>query len=241
MTHQRRLNTLKAPTSASSLWIVALFAALGAVVAGLAAIATDGTTRLMFGVFAVGFPIAILVAFIWLVLNHPWQYATETNAPSYKAAVRRENQDTTAVLLQAVSEAVASAVVYTNPAPPSAAGERETIESVRERVASTFEDALAAHTITVHLTLLGDDAEPLHFPIRQHTTVQNLLDSVWIALDPAVEPYSYTKSWILEREDGKMLDKIGAGTERADSRRLDTVGIHPGSTLRAVRASGRSK
>ena len=63
------MNTSDAPSAPSPLWIIALFIGLTEVIAGLGAIATDGTTALIFTVFAVGFPVAVLGVFTWLLLG----------------------------------------------------------------------------------------------------------------------------------------------------------------------------
>ena len=77
------LDSSRAPTSASPLWIIALFIALSEATAGVAAATTDGAARLIFACFAATFPVIVLFVFVWLLVKHaPKLYADAVDESS---------------------------------------------------------------------------------------------------------------------------------------------------------------
>ena len=108
------INTTSAPRAPSPLWIIALFIALSEFMAGVAAIATSGTTQMIFAVFAVIFPALVLILFVWLLLTHPanlyspGQYTAGTTVETYVRALTRENRDEATQLREAFSAVVAA-------------------------------------------------------------------------------------------------------------------------------------
>jgi hypothetical protein len=235
------INTAEAPASPSPLWIIALFIALSEVVAGVAAITTDGTTRLIFAIFAVTFPIVVLASFVWLLLKHPgnlyspWQYTAQTSVESYVSALRRERRDFTTVIGAALTEAVTTAVE-----PRDAQDGGRDPKEVRARVEDAFADAVQRNSIAVDPSMFLPGADPVTFAVGPETTVQDLLDSVYFALQPAVEPYSYGRSWVLSDAELRPLPEIPSSRSKRVGRKLSEVGLEPGATLVATRVTQRN-
>lgn len=195
--------------------------------------ATDGATRMIFAIFAVDSR-SRSWSFIWLLLKHPanlyspWQYTEQTSVEGFAAALSRENRTATHVYSQAISETIARASA-------SAPG-----EALQGRVAQTFERLVESSSITIDRSLLLEGAEPVQIPVTSETTADELLDSVFLAIRPAVGPFIYAKSWVLANENGVLLTDIGTewanSNERPrDERALPEVGIVPGSKLRLLR------
>lgn len=229
------LNTHSAPSGPSPLWIIALFIALSEVMAGVAAIGTDGGTRIAFATFAVAFPLIVLAVFIWLLLHHPanlyspGQFTAETSVEMYVQALRRERRDET----QLVREAVATAVA-------EIASEHSGSQAARhDRLASLFDQVLRDGTVTIERSALLPGAGPIEFPVTPRTEVAELLASVYFTINTQVEPFSYGKSWVLQGRDGHALRELGSEWARSrglvrDSRSIVEAGISPGSTLSVV-------
>jgi hypothetical protein len=244
--NRTRLNTTGAPGSPSPLWIIALFIALSEAIAFVAAIGTNGTPQLLFTIFAVAFPLVVLPTFTWLLLKHPGnlyspaQYTEQTSVESYVGALSRERRDTAAVLKHAASEAVVS-VVASDPAQ----FERRSGTSLRQHVAQTFDQVVHDSSVTVDRSLF-DAEDQIQIPVTPSTTVGELLDSIFFALSPAVEPYTYGQSWILADANLASLDELGrewatANKRKQDDRSLSEIGVAPGTTLFAMPEPGPPK
>jgi hypothetical protein len=235
------LDTTKAPPSASPLWIIALFIALSEATAGAASITTNGSTRLIFACFAVVFPTLVFAVFIWLLVKHapklyaPGQYSKEITPEIYRIGISRADS---IVLGRAVAETVV----------PLLGGESgtETREAVVKKVARRFETLIEESSIIVSLDQLKRRADPLQIPVGPETSVQWLLDTIFFALDPAVEPNTYGRAWMLIDDDGNQYAEMGRSWARdhlkrdKDPRTIDEVGILPGSHLTAI-LKGRSR
>jgi hypothetical protein len=90
----------------------------------------------------------------------------------------------------------------------------------------------------VDIEQVAPGRDPFLFKVGDETTVSDLLDDVYFAMAPYVEPYEYLKSWALETEDGELvLRELGPSRVgmRSDLRGLEEAGIAAGSRLRAVR------
>lgn len=230
------LDVSEAPAAASPLWIIALCIALSEAIAGVAAIVTDGTSRMIFTCFATGFPVVIFCGFIWLLVKHtPKLYApgqfTERVTPEIFRAGIGISQAGSINLGRAVADAMA----------PLLWDDRggESLETAAEQVARRFEAAVTASAVTVTLHYLKPGEDDLRIPVTERTTVTELLDGIYLAIVPAVRPDSYGKTWILLGENGEELPGIGVPWARErgmirDERNLADAGILPGSTLAVV-------
>jgi len=207
--------------------------------AGVAAIATDGTSRLIFAIFAVAFPMAVLVVFIWMLLKHPvnlyspGQFTTQTSIEVFAQTLARAAQDRAAVIQSAVVEGVAEAVQAGS---TGGAG----VESMQEQVVEGIQRRIDESSVTVDIAEIVEDARPLQIPVTPQTRVDSLLNTVYFALAPHVRPFKYGESWVLaDEKDMKPLTNMGTkwakrrGREN-DSRHLDEVGIHQGTRLVVV-------
>jgi hypothetical protein len=239
------LTTATAPSSASPLWIIALFIALSEAMASIAAIATDGVTRLLFACFATGFPLIVLTAFIWMLLRYPGhlyspgQYTEQTRIEDYVQALGRVSRDRDLVYSRALAAALVTAVEEEGTRPTSADG-----QALRERVVESIDRYVEEASITVDRALVKEGALPIHIPITEETTVTSLLDSIYFEIAPAVKPWTYCSSWVLADESFNLLEDMGTEwAERhglsSDTRSLKEVGIAPGSRLHVVPKSKR--
>jgi len=232
------LDVSKAPATASPLWIIALFIALSEATAGVAAITTNGSTRLIFACFAVSFPVAVFVVFVWLLIRHapnlyaPGQYSSDITPEIYRTGIG-------VGISQAQSLFFARAVAETVVPPPGEHSGGEDRDAVVAQVAQRFEAAVAESSVTVSLARLKPGAERLQIPVTEGTRVDSLLDAIYFALEPAVKPFTYEQTWVLIDERGTEYSDMGTEWARRrnlprDSRPIADVGIVPGSQLTAV-------
>lgn len=225
----------------SPLPVIALFILLSESLAGAGAIATDGTTRIMLTIFAVSFPFVVLGVFVWLLVAHteklyaPSQYTPDTSIAAFAQATRRETRDAQLVARGALRAAVAPAIV----------SDGADVQQVGEQIVARYDEALEEASVKlVRRLILDDDAETISLPVSEATTVQELLDSIYLSIASAVGPYTYGIEWVLVREDHEALKDIGSNWAEArgssgDERKLSEVGIGPGSTLTAIRRGHR--
>jgi hypothetical protein len=243
------LDVTKAPGSASPLWIIALFIALSEATAGVAAISTNGAARLIFSCFAVAFPTLVFVVFVWLLISHaanlyaPGQYSSDITPEIYRTGISRTDS---IVLARAVARAVVPALGHNT--------EGEDSTEALNQVARRFEEAVEESSVLVTLSpLLNTRAEVLQIPVTEETSIRLLLDAIYWAIQPRVEPFTYGKTWLLyDRVGGKGYDEMGTRwAERAnlldDIRPISSVGIGPGSRLIAggivdnIKSDGKTK
>jgi hypothetical protein len=231
------LDTSKAPTSASPLWVISLFIALSEAIAGTAAITTDGTARLIFACFAVAFPVAVFGIFIWLLIKHtpklysPGQYSRDITPEVYRLGISRADS---IFLGRAVAETVVPLLENDS--------EGEARAAKVEQVVRRFEAAVEESSITVSLLPLKPKSKLLHLPLSGETKVQALLNEIFFELDPVVEPGSYGRSWVLIDEEGREYADMGISWAEehnlmGDSRSISEVGILPGSRYTAIAKS----
>jgi hypothetical protein len=217
----------KASGVSSPLRIIASFIGLSQALAVTGAAATDGTSRLILTGFAVIFPLVVLGVFLWLLVRHPAnlyapsEYTSSTSVETFAAALDRRQRAFEVVLAQAVPEALLLAGINE---PPEA----------RDLVAEALDSALRERAVTVHVDQFTSEP-PARIPVTEQTTVQDLLDQTYFILEPAVDVFTYGRSWVLERENGERLDSLFSGEPRPDGRSLAEAGIEAGDVLRAVR------
>jgi hypothetical protein len=227
------LDSSRAPTSASPLWIIALFIALSEATAGAAAAITDGAARLIFACFAATFPVIVLFVFVWLLVKHapklyaPGQYSKEITPEIYRIGISRADSIF-------IGQAVAKTVV-----PLLGEGQGEDRDTAVARVAQRFADAVDESSIVVNLGVLKPGAKNLHIPVSSDTGIQSVLNEIYFALSPAVEPVTYDRFWVLIDDDNNEYSGMGMSWAdeqdlEADPRTILEVGILPGSRLTAV-------
>jgi hypothetical protein len=222
-----------------------LFIGLSEAMASIAAIATEGVTRLLFACFATGFPLIVLTAFIWMLLRYPanlyspGQFTEHTRIEDYVQALGRVNRDRDLVFRSAVAEALVTAVEGKAMRTTSADG-----QALREQVVESIDRYVDEASITVDRALVIDGAVPVHIPVTEETTVTSLLNSIYFEISPAVKPFTYSSSWVLADEGFKLLEDMGTQWAEghglsSDERSLKEVGIAPGSRLHVVPKSKR--
>jgi hypothetical protein len=228
------IDVSKSPNSTSPLWIIALFIALSEATAGAAAITTNGAARLIFTCFAVAFPSTVFGVFVWLLVRHapklyaPAQYSRDITPEVYRLGVNRVDS---AVIGRAVAETLVP--MKSDDSDPG----NRTAEV--EAVARRFEAAVDESSLFISLGPLNRSADRLRLPVSRETPVQPVLNEIFYALDGAVAPNSYGKSWMLINDDGTEYTDMGMPWAKqhnlpGDSRTLDEIGIKPGSRLTAV-------
>lgn len=228
------IDVSKAPSSASPLWIIALFIALSEATAGVAAVVTNGSTRIIFACFAVTFPAVVFAVFVWLLIKHapnlyaPGQYSRDITPEIYRLGISRDDS----IL---IGRAVAESVV-----PLFGDKFQEAPHSVVvQEVVDRFEAAVEESSVVVSLKLFKPVSDPLQIAVSSSTRIQSLLDRIYFALKPAVRPFTYGKTWLLIDEHGTEYREMGTlwaemhGLED-DTRFIDAVGIGPGKHLTAV-------
>jgi hypothetical protein len=230
------LDVSRAPASASPLWIIALFIALSEATAGVAAITTSGSARLIFACFAVAFPTLVFAVFIWLLVKHapklyaPGQYSREITPEIYRAGISQADA-------QFIGRALAKTVV---PLLDDLGDDESDREAAVEQVVLDFEAAFRESSIEIEVVPPQPDDESLRIPVTAKTPVGNFLDMVWFELKGRVAPYTYGGDWVLISCDSeKRYSDMGTswahrhGLKR-DTRPIPEVGIKPGDCLRAI-------
>lgn len=213
---------------ASPLRIIASFIGLSQALAVTGAAATDGTARLVLTIFAVTFPLIVLMVFVWLLVRHPanlyapTEYTIDTSVEVFAAALDRRQRAFEVVLADAVPDALLSAGGATQPL------------QARMPLASALDEALSERGVTILVDEFIPE-RPARIPVTERTTVQDLLDQAYFSLEPTVDAFTYGRSWVLAREDGERMVDLISGRSGADARLLSEVGIAAGDVLRAVR------
>ena len=231
------LDVSKAPAAASPLWIIALFIALSEATAGIAAITTNGATRLIFAYFAVGFPAVVFGVFVWLLVKYapnlysPGQYSRDITPEIYRFGIGISRTESL-ILGRAVAETVAPLLRGGN-------DDEEACIATAEQIARRIETAVIDSSVAVSLSDLKPGERDLRIPVTEETSVTQLLDGIYFALIPAIAPDSYQETWTLLDESGRELSWIGKSWARdrgmlRDERHIADAGIFPGSTLTAV-------
>ena len=240
------VDTTRAATAASPLWVISLFIALCEIIAGIAVIRAEGATRAAFAAFAVVFPFVVLATFVWLLVQHsdklysPNQYVGTGLTPAAFAEARakafavgqQSAEDRTEVYAEAVSQAVAESVADTD-------GAVANTEALGEQIVENVRRLVEERSVRVELGVLDPERPPLDIPVTSKTTVQTLLDRVYFAIADYVEPYHYNESWVLARSDGSRLTSIGTSWAAEhglgdDRRTLSKAGINAGDTLTVI-------
>lgn len=235
-----RLDTARAASNPSPLWVIALFVALSQVMAASAALATDGAVQLIFALFAVTFPFVVLIAFVWLLLYRPLnlyapsQYTEPTGVREFSEIIGRQDRDETEIYKRAVAEAVVAGMVEDRYVTDSV--DREVVIN---RVAAKFDDVVLQHSVTVDRSSLIDGAEPVTIPVTPETTADEFLDSVWFNISESVEPYTYNDLWVLTDQSFVPLHELGTkwAWEQGwlgDDRKLEDAGLALGGTYFAI-------
>ncbi len=219
----------------SPLWVIALFIALSEATAGISAITTNGTTRLIFAYFAVVFPVLIFAAFIWLLIRYTDKLYAPKDWPieAYQVAAKRDEQ-------QVLSKAIAMSIA---PLLPKAVANRE---AAVEQVGRNFDVAVREQSVTVILDELKPGADELQIPVTERTRVDQFLNDIYFGLFPAVRAWTYGKSWTLEDSQGKVYSEMGTAWGDAhgltrDTRRITEVGILPGYRMKVKAIPKNSK
>jgi hypothetical protein len=222
------LNTSRAPSKASPLWIIALFIALSEVTAGVASITTDGAARMLFAIFAVAFPVGVFVTFVWLLINHaphlypPGEYSESITPEIYAAGISRHRRTEVRVIAKAMAEVLGD---------PAAGRQAELVDQ--------FEQVVVSSSVEVEIDAVVPGGSPVLFAVDEDTRVRDLLDELYFSMSSRVKAFHYLKSWVLVTQDGRLLDEIGTAWARrhgqaADERRLADAGILPGTKLGAI-------
>lgn len=234
--------TRPALTAASPLAVIALFIGLSEATVGAAAVGTGGASQLILAIFAVAFPTVVFSTFVWLLLVHPAhlyppdQYTTVTTIEGYVRALRRGDVASQAVLQSAITDAVSTAIAIDDEEDA-----RPDQTSLMASVADAVDMAFKRGSVTIVRSPTLGGGRPVRFPVSELTTVQELLDSIYFALEVNVGSGTYGRKWWLVDEEGVGIPNIGTRWARehtgiaSDGRGLLSVGISPGSTLTAVR------
>ena len=110
----------------------------------------------------------------------------------------------------------------------------------RELLAGRFEQSVRSSSVEVDIDPIAPGRDPVLFKVGDESTVSDLLDDLYFAMTPNVEPFEYLKSWALVTEAGEVIHDLGSSrmgrqSQARDLRGLGEAGIAPGSKLRAVR------
>jgi hypothetical protein len=186
--------------------------------------------------FLVIFPLIVLATFGWLVSSHHEKLYSPDDFKSDDGFLRgmesrakhtRELQQMQKVMKDKVRETVNSSPEF---------AEHESLQSLVEKINKEIDKAT---TISVDARKFLDDDTALYvFPVAAFESLGDLTNEVYYKLRSKVQAFEYGHSWMLRnRETGdvvktmRMIKNAKIGKPFADSRSLEDVGVHPGTTL----------
>ena len=242
------------------LGIIATFVALAEVIAGLAAVKTEGIVQMIFAVFSAFFPIFIAGIFfiiLWkrsYVFYPPQEFGTEVDVRHYVEAMRHQaigNQELTALVKKAIGETLSSpdAIATLAHVPASQDSAEEALKQASASLVEQAVDRLQSAVITIDITEFSAPglAPNLVFPFDGTQQAFSLLSAVYFQIDDQVPPFTYGKLWALQdMTSGELLLPSGVDwtNEEALANSRATVGelgLQPGRILKAVRLTKGSK
>ncbi|HEV8556542.1 MAG TPA: hypothetical protein VGR06_09130 [Actinophytocola sp.] len=200
----------------------------------------------MLAIFAITFPILVLVAFfltLWLnnsVLYPPSEFTSTTSVHDFVDAMDRNNKRNRKVQESAYAYALERLEAYL---------ERldATTERQRKEIVDLVSIAARPDTITVDVSTFDGVPPVTEVPVDKSTNVSELLDAVYFAMAGKVANFSYNKTWILrDGRTGRRYDDIGTFYAREhletdrDYRRLSDVGIGPNASLCVEKLRGQA-
>lgn len=226
-----------ARAAGTPLGVITAFITLAEVVAGSAAIISEGTPQMMFTIFAVAFPLVVLGVFTFILVKFPLHlYApgdhdSTDSLNAFANALNRHQRSRQSLTIEAVKQALTE-VLTDQSGTPNMQSDTEIADSFE----AAFERVFEAGTVTVgRSSLLGSSAHPVRIPVDSGTSVQDFLDSVYFELDGVVPAFSYGDEWILTLNGEPMVEMGSAWARRrgqlSDYRPLTAAGIKAGMTL----------
>lgn len=147
--------------------------------------------------FAAAFPVLVFGVFVRILLSHPGnlyppdQYTSVTTIEGYVAALHRDSLASQNLLERAIREAISVPGV----ADPN---RNKNVELALGAV----DHVLKTGSVTVVREKLVPGAKPVRFAVSDETSVQDLLDAIYFALDGAVATFSYGRDWWVIHKTG---------------------------------------
>ena len=228
------------PRVMNPLWIISLFLSLAEVVAGIAMTQAAGGVQVGLVIFVVAFPVAVAAAFfavVWFRPHHlyaPMDYRSRVNPDEFARAlsIQRRNVE---IMETSIRQSVENVV-------PALSKLGVTDEEARKLLAPVV-DAPRLSAVRIDFRAFARDLGELDFPVDDHTTVSEFLDTVWSSISDVthIPIFSFGEHWALRdlrsdqvfRDMGYNWARQNLGAE-SDYRRLTKVGILPGSELIAI-------
>lgn len=235
----------------SPLWVISVFLTFAETVLGYAVTQTQATVQMILTGFVVLFPTFICIAFFRILWKRPYVLYPpgEYGGPSVTSFVEAMKEGSSKHiqsddLIRIVNKAFEGKVTELKRAIEQLVGDNlrgdqasrieHIIGSIRQEAESSVRQAFLRIDSR---PLLGTDGYEWDEPYTDTTTVQQLLDGLWMRLQPHVPPYSYQTVWILkDAETGYMYKDLGLSWAvpqglKSDKRSLKMAGIHAGATL----------
>jgi hypothetical protein len=110
---------------------------------------------------------------------------------------------------------------------------------LKKKIESIEHDVISKEFISVDLTEFRSEIK--NFPMAALTNMDDLLNAVWAALTPSVEPYTYGIQWVLRKPSGenilgvRVITGTPAGIPVTDRRTMKEMGIDPGIMLKVIK------
>ncbi|WP_132121625.1 hypothetical protein [Actinocrispum wychmicini] len=226
------------PRVLNPLWIISLFLGISETTVGIAATQVTGWIQGLFAVSATAFPLLVSGAFfatLWKkpeVLYAPGDFPEHVPVPEFVHGIHRSvssSLDEVSSVVRDTLESILPAILAPR-VPPDA------VQDVVGEAVASAQASLESRAIKIDIPRVGASAERVEWIIDQNMTVSNLLDSLWLThLRELVKPYTYPKQWVLmDRQTGKMFEKVAQLSLNDDDRLLEEIGIVPGMELAVV-------
>jgi len=228
------------PRVANPLWIISLFLGISEVTSGAVALKSQAWIQAVFTLFSVGFPCAVLVLFfivLWkkpYVLYAPRDYSDDVDVEVFVKAMGenvRRGVEVAQTAAASSAEAVANEFHL----------DTGDTEMLVRKAKDAAEESVRLSVATVDLSSFLTRGSTLKFIVSESSTVNELLDAIYVSISAHVAPYTYGNSWQIKLKDAKNpLVDIGTNWAmnneygNSDTRLLGEVGIAGGGEIEVI-------
>lgn len=234
----------KNPLGIIALFIVLIYGFAALVVGSSSQLGPDERYPIVW--FLVVFPVIVLGVFGWLVSQHYEKLYAPRDFNSDEAflkALREKKEGRPALrnLDKQIEEKVKAVLASDDLLPEieNKAAFREKLNQAAEAITSQIRNS---SFITVDArALTGSSDDVFEFPASAFSTLNDLTDEIYFAIEKHVRPFEYGYTWVIRNpengeiiKNARMITGTKPGIPLKDERALSEVGITPGMVLEVI-------
>ncbi len=232
------------PKAINPLWIIFMFFSFTEIVLGAAIFYTIGGIQIALTIFAIVFPLLVAIGFFILLWSRPEHLYAPKDYESDKSFLKgiessRASRESLVDLETVMQEKLNTVLTSDEFIKRLSNLQGEQLKDVLKATATNITNEVReTKFFTVALSPISPGLKDLVLPIDGFTDFNDLTNEIYFALNGAIEPYTYGKSWVIkEKVTGKIFKHVkmitNATEERfmADYRTLDEIGIKAGMSL----------